>query len=66
MKDNLGPSVQTALGSQTWQTVQQGLMPTGKIGIDLDGSWVTSNYTANRAQAVAAVHQGARRSPHAD
>ncbi len=43
-KDNLGPSVQTALSSQTWQTVQQGLMPGGKLGIDLDGSWVTSTY----------------------
>jgi multiple sugar transport system substrate-binding protein len=44
VKDNLGPTVQTALGSQTWQTVQQGLMPQGKLGIDLDGSWVTSDY----------------------
>jgi multiple sugar transport system substrate-binding protein len=43
-KDNLGPSVQTALGSQTWQVVQQSLMPTGKLGIDLDGSWVGSTY----------------------
>ena len=31
-KDNLGPSVQTALSSQTWQTVQQGLMPDGQTG----------------------------------
>jgi multiple sugar transport system substrate-binding protein len=31
-KDNLGPSV------------QQGLLPTGKLGIDLDGSWVTGTW----------------------
>jgi len=41
---NLGPSVQTALGTTTWQTVQQGLMPTNKLGIDLDGSWVVGTY----------------------
>jgi multiple sugar transport system substrate-binding protein len=44
VKDNLGPTVQTALSAQGWQTVQQGLMPTGKLGIDLDGSWVPSTY----------------------
>ncbi len=42
--DNLGPSVQTALGSQSWQVVQQGLLPTGKLGIDLDGSWVSGTW----------------------
>jgi multiple sugar transport system substrate-binding protein len=43
-QNNLGPTVQTALGTSTWQTVQQGLMPTNKLGIDLDGSWVVGTY----------------------
>ena len=47
VKDNLGPTVQTALSTQGWQTVQQGLMPTGKLGIDLDGSWVSSTYLSS-------------------
>ena len=49
-QDNLGPSVQTALGTTTWQTVQQGLMPTGKLGIDLDGSWVAGDYIPGGAK----------------
>jgi multiple sugar transport system substrate-binding protein len=48
--DNLGPSVQTALGTATWQTVQQGLMPTNKLGIDLDGSWVVGTYIPGGAK----------------
>jgi multiple sugar transport system substrate-binding protein len=48
--DNLGPSVQTALGTTTWQTVQQGLMPTNKLGIDLDGSWVVGTYIPGGAK----------------
>ena len=43
-KDNLGPSVQTALSTQTWQTVQQGLLPENKLAIDLDGSWVSGSW----------------------
>jgi multiple sugar transport system substrate-binding protein len=43
-QDNLGTNIQTALGSQTWQVVQQSLLPTGKLGIDLDGSWVTGTW----------------------
>ena len=42
--DNLGPSVQTALSALGWQVVQQSLMPVGKLGIDLDGSWVGGTY----------------------
>jgi multiple sugar transport system substrate-binding protein len=49
-QDNLGPSVQTALGTTTWQTVQQGLMPTNKLGIDLDGSWVVGTYIPGGAK----------------
>jgi len=48
--NNLGPSVQTALGTTTWQTVQQGLMPTNKLGIDLDGSWVVGDYIPGGAK----------------
>jgi len=48
--NNLGPSVQTALGTTTWQTVQQGLMPTNKLGIDLDGSWVVGTYIPGGAK----------------
>ncbi len=42
--DNLGPSVRTALSTLDWQVAQQSLMPTGKLGIDLDGSWVGSTW----------------------
>jgi multiple sugar transport system substrate-binding protein len=44
VKDNLGPTVQTALSSQGWQVVQQGLLPTNKLAIDLDGSWVGGSW----------------------
>ncbi len=43
-KQNLGVPVQTALGSQTWQVVQQSYLPAGKLGIDLDGSWVPGTW----------------------
>ncbi len=49
-QNNLGPTVQTALGTTTWQTVQQGLMPTNKLGIDLDGSWVVGDYVPGGAK----------------
>ena len=63
--NNLGPSVQTALGTTTWQTVQQGLMPTNKLGIDLDGSWVVGNLHTRRGQTVAGLYQGPGCSSHA-
>jgi multiple sugar transport system substrate-binding protein len=49
-QDNLGPSVQTALGTTAWQTAQQSLMPSNKLGIDLDGSWVVGDYIPGGAK----------------
>jgi len=40
----LGPSSDTALSPNAYNTVVQQLMPQGKLGMDLDGSWVPSTW----------------------
>ena len=42
--DLLGPTNDIALSTQAGNTIAQQLMPQGKIGIDIDGSWVSSNW----------------------
>src|SRR5207245_4145835 len=40
----LGPTNDIALNTQAANTIAQQLIPQGKIGIDIDGSWVSSNW----------------------
>ena len=40
-------------------------MPTNKLGIDLDGSWVVGDYIPGGRQTVAGLYQGPGRSPYA-
>ena len=42
----LGPTNDIALSTQAANTVAQQLIPQGKLGIDIDGSWVSSNWYA--------------------
>jgi len=40
----LGPTNDIALSTQAANTIDQQLIPQGKVGIDIDGSWVSSNW----------------------
>ena len=40
----LGPTNDIALNTQAANTIVQQLMPQGKVGIDIDGSWVSSEW----------------------
>jgi multiple sugar transport system substrate-binding protein len=40
--DLLGPTNDIALSTQAGNTIEQQLIPQGKLGIDIDGSWVSS------------------------
>jgi len=40
----LGPTNDIALSTQAANTIQQQLIPQGKLAIDIDGSWVSSNW----------------------
>jgi multiple sugar transport system substrate-binding protein len=42
--DLLGPTNDIALSTQAGNTIAQQLIPQSKIGIDIDGSWVSSNW----------------------
>lgn len=42
----LGPTNDIALSTQAANTVAQQLLPKGKLAIDIDGSWVPSNWAA--------------------
>jgi len=42
--DLLGPTNDIALSTQAANTIDQQLIPQGKVGIDIDGSWVSSNW----------------------
>jgi multiple sugar transport system substrate-binding protein len=42
--DLLGPTNDIALNTQAANTVDQQLIPQGKLAIDIDGSWVSSNW----------------------
>lgn len=42
--DKLGPSVQDALGSNFAATVSTELLPQGKLGMDIDGSWMPNSW----------------------
>ena len=42
--DLLGPTNDIALSTQAANTIVQQLMPQGKVGIDIDGSWVSSEW----------------------
>lgn len=45
----LGPTPQEALAPTWGNTVAQSLLPTGKVAIDLDGSWISQNWVAGGA-----------------
>ena len=47
--DLLGPSNDIALSTQAGNTVPQQLLPQGKLGIDIDGSWLPSNWETGGA-----------------
>src|SRR5260370_35274163 len=40
----LGPTNDIALSTQAANTIAQQLIPQGKVAIDIDGSWVISNW----------------------
>jgi multiple sugar transport system substrate-binding protein len=42
--DLLGPTNDIALNTQAANTIDQQLIPQGKLAIDIDGSWVSSNW----------------------
>jgi len=42
----LGPTNDIALNTQAANTIQQQLMPAGKLAIDIDGSWVPGTWAA--------------------
>jgi multiple sugar transport system substrate-binding protein len=43
----LGPTNDIALNAEASTTVAQQLIPQGKLGIDIDGSWLSSNWYPN-------------------
>ncbi|QBD81798.1 extracellular solute-binding protein [Ktedonosporobacter rubrisoli] len=43
----LGPTNDIALSTQAATTITQQLMPQGKVGIDIDGSWIVHNWEPN-------------------
>ncbi len=47
--DLLGPTNDIALSTQAANTIDQQLIPQGKLGIDIDGSWVSSNWYSSGA-----------------
>jgi multiple sugar transport system substrate-binding protein len=47
--DLLGPSNDIALSTQAGNTVPQQLLPQGKLGIDIDGSWLPSSWATGGA-----------------
>jgi multiple sugar transport system substrate-binding protein len=47
--DLLGPSNDIALSTQAGNTVPQQLLPQGKLGIDIDGSWLPSTWAKGGA-----------------
>jgi multiple sugar transport system substrate-binding protein len=47
--DLLGPSNDIALSTQAANTVSQQLLPQGKLGIDIDGSWLPGNWASTGA-----------------
>lgn len=42
----LGPTSDISMSTQAANTIQQQLIPQGKLAIDIDGSWVPSNWAA--------------------
>src|SRR5260221_3804118 len=42
--DLLGPTNDIALSTQAGNTIPQQLIPQGKVGINIDGSWISSNW----------------------
>src|SRR5260370_28299807 len=42
--DLLGPTNDIALSTQAATTIEEQLIPQGKVGIDIDGSWVSSDW----------------------
>jgi multiple sugar transport system substrate-binding protein len=40
----LGPTNDIALSTQAANTIEEQLIPQGKVGIDIDGSWVSSDW----------------------
>lgn len=46
----LAPDVQDALNPNFGTTLSSELIPSGKLAIDLDGSWLTSNWTSTGAK----------------
>lgn len=47
--DLLGPTSDIALSTQASNTIVQQLIPQSKLGIDIDGSWVSSNWYSTGA-----------------
>lgn len=47
--DLLGPTNDIALSTQAANTIDQQLIPQGKLAIDIDGSWVSSNWYSTGA-----------------
>ncbi len=47
--DLLGPTNDIALSTQAGNTVAQQLLPQGKLAIDIDGSWLPSNWVSGGA-----------------
>jgi multiple sugar transport system substrate-binding protein len=43
----LGPTNDIALSTQAANTIEEQLIPQGKVGIDIDGSWVSSDWYPN-------------------
>jgi multiple sugar transport system substrate-binding protein len=48
-KDLLGPTNDIALSTQAGNTIAQQLLPQGKLAIDIDGSWLPSNWASTGA-----------------
>ena len=45
--DLLGPTNDIALSTQAGNTIEEQLIPQGKVAIDIDGSWVSSDWYSN-------------------
>lgn len=48
--EKLGPSVQDALGANFGTTVGTELIPSGKLAMDIDGSWMPNNWGSSSAK----------------
>src|SRR5579875_3838520 len=48
-KNLLGPTNDIALSTQAGNTIAQQLLPQGKLAIDIDGSWLPSNWASSGA-----------------